>query len=366
MVNNVIHATYTEMYDLNTINGELSMLAIHTPQSGSLKRMFRGFYEQYKKMKVLGCNFKLQCPTKQELTPLDVGVATAGKIDPRAIMDPILFKACTGEGMNTLLDQIYNAGETLGNYGSVDQHRTTDSYQIAAYRSLLADGSFRQAHPQVGMTVMGLKPMVHKVVTTQPFKWSSALRPSGIENPHITGVTTPGGADGHVYGFGGQSGSKTDTTDPVNPTVFVSNGLTDMPWLDTAFSKVHDYSNDGGTTTVGTAKAYTLQTSIPRVYMGCIVLPPSPPDSGVNLYYRLTMVWHILFKDFRPAQDLMPIVAKGNFDESEDEQITAQDLSNSGYTYFDLYHTSSKLTNDYGSVDTTGVESIEKTLEKVD
>lgn len=70
MTSNTIHATYTETYDLNTINGELSLLGIHTPQSKSLKRMFHGFFEQYRKVKILGCNLKMVCASTQRLTPI--------------------------------------------------------------------------------------------------------------------------------------------------------------------------------------------------------------------------------------------------------------------------------------------------------
>lgn len=368
MVHNTIHATYTETYDLNTIQDELSLLAIHTPQSNTLKRFFHGFYEQYSKMKVLGCNFMLSCASKQELDPTLVGFE-AGQIDPRDIMNPILFKACTGEGMNALLDQIYNRSEDnytpLNNLGgSVDQHLDGNVGALAAYYSLLADDTWRKAHPQRGIMISGLKPMVHKVVTTQPFKWSVAPKTSNPFNgspdaPGIAGGATPNDTN-TVRGFGAQSGSKTDlSTDPVNPTVFVSNGLTEMPWLDTAYSKVHTYV-DGSGQTQGTAKAYSLQSNIPRVYMGALVLPPS--SGAQNLYFRMTMVWHILFKDFRPTQDLLPVVAPGPID-TDSDSLEGTGL-NEQNGYFNMYHTASKLQKDYGSIDTTGVESVTTVMEK--
>lgn len=363
MVNNTIHATYTETYDINTIQNELSILAVHTPQSSTLKKFFHGFYEQYSKMKVLGCNFQMACASKQDLDPTLVGFE-AGQIDPRDVMNPILFKACTGEGINALLDQIYNAGEqtaaAVGSLGhSLDQHIDSTQNAIKAYYSLLADGSFRQSHPQRGITVMGLKPMVHKIVSTQPFKWSVASAPSGNDMPRIGGATNPSTSTGTAYGFGGQSGSSNDSSDPVNPTVFVSNGVTEMPWLDTAFSVPAQYDTAEGTS--DSFKTYLLQQNIPRVYMGALILPPS--SGAQNLYFRITVVWHILFKDFRFAQDLSPVGAVGTNTISDLDLPQNNSLAD-GNGYFNMYHTATKLAKDYGSFDTQGVESVECVMEK--
>lgn len=366
MVHNIIHATYTETYDLNTVREELSLLAIHTPQANTMKRMFHGLFEQYKKFKILGCNFRMVCASQQALDPTLVGFEN-GQMDPRDVLNPILFKACTGESMNALLDQIYNrsedavvSGSTLGH--SVDQHLDSQSVSRNAYYSLLADDSFRREHPQKGITVMGLKPMVHKVVTTQPFKWSvapSSIAPNGVVDIPQVAAGSPTGTDSTIRGFGGQSGSSDFATDPVNPTVFVSNGLTEMPWLDTSFTKVHTFNNDSGAT-VGLAKATSLVANVPRVYLGVLVLPPS---MALNLYFRLQIVWHIAFRDFRPAQDLLPVLAPGPIDTDTDSlDGTGLDAMNG---YFNMYHTPSKLAKDFGSVDTTGVEDITVVNEKV-
>lgn len=367
MVHNVIHATYTETYDLNTVNNELSLLAIHTPQANTLKAMFHGLFEQYKKFKILGCNFKMVCASQQALDPTLVGMGT-GQVDPRDVLNPILFKACTGESLNALLDQIYNASQdsVTGNYGhSVDQHIDNHQISMDAYYTLLADDSFRREHPQRGITVMGLKPYVHKVVTTQPFKWSvtgrvtAAPLNSSTDTPGITGVASTSAA-ATPYAFGSQSGSNDHSSDPVNPSVFVSNGLTDMPWLDTSYTIPHSYV-DGSGTSSGINVAKSLITNIPRVYMGCIVLPPSA--GTVNLYFRMQIVWHIQFKDFRPSIDLMPVVAPGPIDSNEMGNMGIGLSEKIGY--FNLYHTASKLAKDYGSIDTTGVESVEVVNEKV-
>lgn len=365
MVNNIVHATYTETYDINTLLDELSILAIHTPQAPALKRMFHGFFEQYKKFKILGCNFRMVCATRQELDPTLAG-SGAGQIDPRNVLNPILFKACTGEHINALCDQIYNRSEEIAPTNalvgsSVGQHIDNGASAIAAYYELFADDSWRKEHPQKGITVMGLRPMVHKIVSTQPFKWSSAYGVDNKDSPRQDGA---GGADSlsDSRGFGGVSGSKQYDQDPVNPSVFVSNGLTEMPWLDTSYSTVGTYVGATGES-AGQSKVEVLCTNVPRVYMGCLILPPSLGENSANLYFRLQINWHILFKDFRPVQDILGVRSYSNeLDVTSDPY--QQGLSDQ-VTYFNLYHTASKLQKDYGSFDTAGIESVEKIVEKV-
>lgn len=356
MVHNVIKATYTETYDLNTINNELSVLAIHTPQSASLKKMFKGFFQQYRKMKVVGCSMRMVCASQQKLDPTQVGFGDA-QMAPRDVLNPILFKACTGEGMNVLLDTIFNHGEKANTLeGSIDQHLMTNENWINAYYSLLADDSFRKEHPQAGITISGLKPMVHRIVSTQPFKWDVAGNSPRIGGTGDVGASTP---DSQVapFGFGGQSGSANSDTDPVNPSVFISNGLVEMPWLDTAYSQVVTLNNlEGGSKTT---KQYVLQSNIPRVYMGALILPPS---ENLNLYFRAQIQWTILFKDFRPSQELEALTV-GSTPIGPDDRSGS--LADHDTTYFNFYHTASKLERDVGSFDTLGVENIEVIGEKV-
>lgn len=358
MVQNTIHATYTETYDLNTILNELNILGIHTPQAPALKFMFKGFFEQYKKFKILGCNFRLVCASQQSLDPTLIGTGD-GQIAARDVLNPILFKACTGEHINALLDQVYNASQeqNVGTYGaSVSQHLDSGTRALNAYYAMLADDSFRREHPQRGLTVMGLKPMVHRVVTTQPFKWEGA---GDFGGPYIEPTTTSPDASDNVKGFGGISGSSTYSADPVNRTVFLSNGMTDLPWMDTAFSHVAAFTNGSGQD-AGNAKAMNLVQKIPRVYMGVLVLPPS---EQMQLFFRMQIVWHIAFKDFRPCMDLLPVSAPDAINTDDAGALGLVDGVNR--TYFNLYHSASKLDKEFGSFDANGLEGVETVNEKV-
>lgn len=371
-----INARYTETYDLNTALNELSMLAIHTPQSGALLRMFHGFFEQYKKYKINSCSIRMVCASQQQLTPDLVGLQ-AGQVDPRDVLNPILFKACTGESMNVLLDQIYNASQalpaTLGS-NSIDQH-VQGGIATQVYYQLLADETFRKSHPQAGLSIDNLKPMVHKIVTTQPFKWNGIKGTSGYgndSNPANIGaidLNTPYGP----VGTGSPSGSNIENELAVNPTIFVSNGITEMPWLDTAVSRMvsrYDYDESGETENLipnqNKVLANAVINNVPRVYMGCIILPPAILQP---LYFRLQISWSVSFRDWRPSQDVGTLrnydyVIVDNKDASG-QSLASRNINDS--TYWNCYHqpsakaelptgevgkeTSSFTTNEHAEVD---------------
>lgn len=327
--------TYTETYDMNTAIDELNVYAIHTPQASSLKKMFKGHFINYRKYKILGCDINMACAQQLPLSPELVGME-AGMVDPRDVMNPMLFKACTGENLNILLNQIYNKSEETQSGSSVGEHIDRQSSALKAYYQLLADGSFRKAHPQQGLRIRNLKPFVHKVVTTQPFKWTGYDRTSGVGQNEVPMVldnaSVPIQSAGAVYGFGAPAGTVASTiADATNPSVFVSNGIASMPWLDTAVPQSVDISTGEAITTAG---AHWLIQNVPRVYCGCLIMPPA---HSTKFYMRMAIRWRIAFKDFRPAYEL------GNMESMdilESDNGIGGDSGNRGYytTYWNLIH----------------------------
>lgn len=338
MVMNTVNASYTETYDLNTAIGELSMLAVHTPQAPSLKRMFHGFFENYKKYRINSCSIRMVCASQQALTPDLVGLE-AGQVDPRDVLNPILFKACTGESINLLLDQIYNAADSelvSPDNGSIGHHATTRASATTMYYQMLSDDTWRKEHPQRGLVVTGLKPMVHRVVTTQPFKWTGIKgaswgSPGTFSRPAINASSDPS-ATLSSAGFGGPSGAF--VTDVTNPTVFVSNGLADMPWLETAVVRDVSVTGDEPGDEPISVKAKLMINDVPRVYCGAIVLPPAILQ---RLFFRLQISWSVSFKDWRPAFEYGPLdSSSANFDPVAPFPGFQSDGTTN--TYFNLYH----------------------------
>ena len=341
MVANNVNATYTETYDLNTAVGELSMLAVHTPQAPSLKRMFHGFFENYKKYKINSCNIRMVCASQQALTPDLVGLE-AGSVDPRDVLNPILFKACTGESINLLLDQIYNIAdpEMVGDdtrNGSISQHATTRSSALYCYYQMLSDDTWRKEHPQRGLAVDNLRPFVHKVATTQPFKWSGRQAASTTYStslPKINGGTYD--STNTAVGFGGAS--KSYIADATNPTIFVSDGLTDMPWLETAVVRPRYVLDDEGGEAIPVMANNTIN-DVPRVYMGVIILPPAQLQ---RLFFRLQISWSVSFREWRPAFEFGTLDSSDvNYDAERPFNGFVDAATGRTDTYFNLYHTPS-------------------------
>lgn len=345
MVNNVIHATYTETYDLKTVAGKMGIIGVHTPTSSALKKMFKGFFEQYKKVKINSVDIAGVCASAQSLTPGEIGL-TEGLTDPRDVLNPILFKACTGENLNLLLDRIY--GTTGSDFGSMHRIETADTDDINAYYTMLADDSFRKFHPQGGVRVSDLKPFVHHVTTTQPFKWQNAYAPNPSPRIGNSGNQGANTVDGSIQatGFGGSNG---DTG--ANPSIFVTAGLEPMPWLETTYeSTITDISQ----TPEATVPATVLASSIPKCYCGVFILPPCILQP---LYFRWSFMWHISFKDFRPAYEIGPI---GTAVVEED----AGGMNGNYSTYYNLYNQNKLLDTDLGSFDANGTESADVIMEK--
>lgn len=371
MVSNVVHATYTETYDLNTAIGELSILGFHTPTALALRRMYKGFFQQYKKFKINGCSFRMVCASQQSLDPTQLGLE-AGAMDPRDVLNPILFKACTGEAINALLDQVYvrenssiaAATDSVG-AGSISQHFDDRQVALDAYYQLLADDSFRKSHPQSGLTVGGLKPYVHRIVSTQPFKWTGEPTGNSPDNPRIEGAY---GVNAVVRGFGGVAAPVPDApnTEIVNPTVFVSNGLAPMPWLDTTVANIHSYNV--GDPDPSQLYGQEIVNSVPRVYMGVAVLPPAITQ---RLFFRLRISWSVSFKDFRPYQDTLPLYSGNNVvDDSSTSPLNGEQGINAGLndlssTYFRMYHTPAALNKVQSSFDANGVSEVTTVMEQV-
>lgn len=341
MVNNVVNATYVETYDMRTTVGKMAILGIHTPTAISLKKMYKGFFEQYRKVKINGCDIVGVCASSQSLTPAEVGIE-AGLTDPRDVLNPILFKACTGENLDLLLDRIYSVPSGTEDVGSIHREETNVVDELGMYYQYLADDSFRKFHPQGGIRVSSLKPFVHRVATTQPFKWETN-RPGNVDVPLIgLGNSSDQNTSSHGaygYGFGASDGSAGAV-----PSVFISNGLEPMPWIETTYESTEIPVE--GSAVVSTV----LASSIPRIYCGVVILPPAVLQP---LYFRFSIRWHVSFKDFRPAYEIGPISA-----DVFEEQKGAYGGS-TGPLYYNLYNVSSKLDNSYGSFDVNGSESVD-------
>ena len=351
---NFAQASYQEVIDLHTESGTASVLGLHTPTGPAPYNMLKGFFSQFRKYKYTGCRFSLVPASRLPADPLQVSFeAGEPTIDPRDMLNPIMFHGCHGNDMGTILNTLYTQGNgglfprnqsdsmeqnIMGSDGGVTNPEYGPGNVSDFYYSALVDKTWLKAHPQSGMRKSGLRPMVYSLASNTPLV--SAMGRYAV-NTGITG----GGNDNAVSGSPESSGFGTGAIGPkVNsdvvstpdgnplyianqpqiPNVYYDetdgfhyqptwgvNGvnlftprLQRLGWLDTYSKSVGQVNEQDFKKPIGDfLQALFANTNmkreparLPLVYMGMILLPPA---YKTEQYYRLIIDHQFQFKDFR-------------------------------------------------------------------
>ena len=175
-------ASYQEVIDLHTEADTVSIVGLHTPIGDAPYNMLKGFFDQFRKFAYGGMRFSLVPVARLPADPLQVsyeaGDASA-YLDPRDLMNPIMFKGCHGNDMGTILNTMYSgsldrdgvfSGYQYQNSPSMDdisspapENQTVTNPLTDLYYSALTDNTWLKAHPQAGMRKAGLRPLVYSV-----------------------------------------------------------------------------------------------------------------------------------------------------------------------------------------------------------
>lgn len=288
-----------ETYDLHTIRNKMSVIAIHTPDPDIIKRNWSGLLVNCKFYRPLSADVTIACASMQSADPLQVGTVE-GEIAPEDLFNPILAKACTNETFSILEARILqmvngNASSSLintvdGDTASVNRENVSpyeDEFNV--YYGLLSDThGWRHANPQVGISMTGLRPLVHEVLAN----FGTGTIYSGSENlesPMSRVVVPIANGDG------------AGKTVVVNPS-FMRGNAKPMPRIPTtAYPFVSDSYPVGFPNTEGVVNA---QTNVPnlRTVVGAIIIPPSRLH---ELYYRMVVEWSIEFSEIRPIAEVV-------------------------------------------------------------
>lgn len=346
-------ASYQEVIDLHTESNTASVVGLHTPRGEAPYKLLNGFFQQFKKFKYTGCRFSLVPAARLPADPLQVSFESGEPtIDPRDMLNPIMFKGCHGNDMNTILNTLYSEG--LGgmfpryNSDSTEQNimRTSDDdlegFGTAMsvenlYYSALVDKTWLKAHPQAGMRKSGLRPLIYSLASNTPFYNSEviALGPNtgGLSPQANEGVGFPSGNSQNGTGDGSLGpivNSDTVSRPDINPLYVASQPQIPVPGLDADSDFVYTATwgvqginfvtprlqRLGWLDTMSRSKIQTSRvqvpgddpnglfsdevmrspTVLPLVYMGMIMLPPA---YKTEQYYRLVIDHQFQFKDFR-------------------------------------------------------------------
>lgn len=335
MTTNFATANYQEVIDLHTESDTVSVIGIHTPCTDTPTKMLSGFWTQFRKMKYNGCSISLVPAARLPADPLQVSYAAGeATIDPRDMLNPIMFHGCHGDNMGSILNTLYNGNSSTTDVernfsDSIDQNvfnskMVGNDFVEALYYKALTDNTWKKAHPQAGFRKSGLKPMVHSVVASAPFGRQSVgstdiypVAPGTTSTRGELGFTSSGSfkgleTPGLPFTNASGSGSGSDVDFGIAPTYnsvsFMTSKLHPLGWQDTY--SVHQHyaeatpltgnpqGDAGAIGSVFAAPVLNQPLTVPKVFMGMIMLPPA---YKTEQYFRLIINHNFAFKGFRGA-----------------------------------------------------------------
>lgn len=335
-------ASYQEIIDLHTETGKVSVLGIHTPVTDAPYTFLQGFFDAFQKYRYDGCSMALVPAARLPADPSQVSYEGGDQIiDPRDLLNPILWHGAHGESLGAVLNQFYSAEAASSDIlrfmfdsGELSRVSATQLGNNAVWESLyyraLTDNSWKKAHPQSGFRLGGLHPLVYSLGTnkqylngpygslqpTVPHRGNAAQDPD--ENGTLAGLGTSGsigpGTSSAMNVLPGE-GLQSTTGDTVtiggnrNETQFFSERLHRLGWLDT---RVRTFSSSASQSVVLTGdedddnqlleSLYNLSENVgkvnylPRLFMGICLLPPA---YKAEQYYRLILNHKFSFRKFR-------------------------------------------------------------------
>lgn len=283
----MVQVSITEMYDLATTQNKIGIVGIHSPDTSSVARRWFGLYNNYRFMRLVKCDISVACASVLPADPLQVGYGS-DQVAPQDMMNPILYRACTNESWNVVLNRFYaSSGMTDVNstkYATDGFANLTDSQQENLYYALLSESGWRKAMPQAGLSMTGLRPFVFQVYNTYgntniPIPGTTTNVGSYLDTPYNMAET----AAGNTYPM-----QDTSNTKPITfrgPAVPMPRVPCTQP------------GSNVPTATSGTFSPYPwmIPSPFPKTYVGCLVIPPN--KSGNVMYFRMIVRWTIEFTD---------------------------------------------------------------------
>lgn len=274
----MVFVKLTEMYDLSTAKDKMGIIAVKTPSMSYLDKKWSGLLKNHKYVRISHCNVRASCATTLPVDPMGIGT-DAGKIAPQDLFNPILYKVVSNDSWDGLVNRIYALG--AGNFKSLSESvcgsANGDAFPSAtaedstnAYYAMLADDSFKKAHPQVGLNISHVRPFVFPILNTYGQMPSGTVQ-IGAPSSELAAVSGTG------QGIYTESGAAS----------YLKGHAQSMPRVPTYLFVTESSSGNTITPTLG---------FIPPCYCIAIITPPSAVQI---LYYRLVVEWVVEFIELR-------------------------------------------------------------------
>lgn len=338
-------ASYQEIIDLHTETDRVSVLGIHTPVTRTPYDMLQGFFDMFQQYHYDGCSMVMVPAARLPADPSQVSYG-AGEppIDPRDMLNPILWHGCHGESLGSVLNQFMSGRPGTSDIStaysdSFDEFQPSTSQvgNAAIYESLyyraLTDNTWLKAHPQRGFRKNGLHPLVYSVSTDRQYVpglygiLSPTLPRAGsvAQDPDDNGTLDPTysagtlGIEGvasnrnplyaeNLQGMQFSAGASVSSGATGQTNQFFTNRLQGLGWLDTRVRTLGDTQITNGLTGDKANDSALLQTHyanieekqkinyLPRLFMGICLLPPA---YKTEQYFRVILNHRFSFKKFR-------------------------------------------------------------------
>lgn len=294
MSTNYAFAKYQEIYDINTVSNSVSVIGIHTPVGAKPRQMLSGFFTQFRKYKYKGCSVVATPAQRLGLNLAQISTAAGqSTVNPKDVFNPALVRGCHGDNLNTALNSIYkgsftNEGSSMGkdDFAQTVVPAGSLSWEQMYYR-MLQDPSFKKFNLASGIKISKLHPLIYNVASNHQIV--------PVENGANVGKLTPGTG---FYAFNGDIGGEIPNGDgshttTITPT-FMTNRLQSLGWLDTR------QVINAGNASKAVGGGYT---TLPKIFMACIILPPALSDSVVTSM-RFVITHYFEFKEFNTSLTL--------------------------------------------------------------
>lgn len=284
-----------ETYDLHTTRNKMTVIGIHTPKPDIIKRNYPGLLMQCKAYRPVSCDVRIACASVLPLDPKGVGL-TEGDVAPEDVFNPILYKAMSNFGMSQLEARINYLSNTTslgadvrGSTADVDVNSvTSQSDEFNIYYGLLSEThNWKHAHPQQGLSMKGLKPLVWEMVYN-----------AGDNDVNINGSANSTNVPGV------QQSGLTDNW----PIKSIRGGPRKMPFINcTAYSVSTSEGSSTRYADVGfpyaDANITNCSVDVPylNVVCGAVICPPSRLH---EFFYRMVVEWTLEFSTIRSVIDL--------------------------------------------------------------
>lgn len=296
----MVTVTLSETYDLSTKLGRMTLIGVHTPKKDLIQKMYPGFAMQYKYFRINSVSVKMASVSTLPVSPDQVG-ADASQIAPEDMLNPILYKAVSNNSWSTMQARLAGLGyqisnpsgmaipPVVGNMAFTEDDSVSDATEnseLPVYYSLLSGRQgFRIAHPQQGLAMRNLKPIVFE-------KW------------YTHGVNDGAGI---VEEWNGETSQFDKVSIPPREMLGRAHR---MPKINTTYlTAIDTLSNGVGYRESGmgpkTDKSpMNTQCEMPDLEPVMLAMAILPPCVRTKMYYRMVVRCSISFFGKRPITDV--------------------------------------------------------------